>query len=47
MAGKRAGRWLQAAAVVGIGGWMLILATYLYWLLAPVTLPDVATPIPI
>ena len=47
MAGKRAGRWLTAAALVGIGGWMLILATYLYWLLAPVTLPDVATPIPI
>ena len=40
-------RVVNTAAVVGIGGWLVILGGWLWWTLQPVHLPDVRQPIPI
>lgn len=40
-------RVVSVAAIVGIGGWMVILGGFLWWKLEPVDLPVLKTPIPI
>jgi hypothetical protein len=36
-----------SAAVVGIGGWLLVLSVWVWWMLQPVSLPTVDEPIPV
>ena len=44
---SRGHRALTAAAVIGIGGWFVIMAGWLWWTFQPVSLPSVDEPIPV